>query len=110
MSPAVDMSLLVLALEARGLHLSVSGRGWKIFAFYTQLSNLMTAFSSVMLLLFRQGTWLTCLRYLSVCMMVMTFFVTACVLIPMGGDPKKLLWSGSGVYHHVLCPLLTALS
>ena len=43
-------------------------------------------------------------------MLVMTFFVTACVLIPMGGDPKKLLWSGSGLFHHVLCPLLSTVS
>ena len=43
-------------------------------------------------------------------MLVMTFFVTTCVLIPMGGDPKKLLWSGNGLYHHVLCPILSTIS
>ena len=54
--------------------------------------------------------WVTVLRYLSNCMLVMTFFVTTCVLIPMGGDPKKLLWSGNGLYHHVLCPIVSTAS
>ena len=43
-------------------------------------------------------------------MLVMTFLVTTCVLIPMGGDPKKLLWSGNGLYHHVLCPIISTAS
>ena len=43
-------------------------------------------------------------------MLVMTFFVTTCVLIPMGGKPEKLLLSGNGLYHHLLCPLLSLAS
>lgn len=43
-------------------------------------------------------------------MLVMTFVVTTCVLIPMGGDPKKLLWSGNGLHHHVLCPVISTAS
>ncbi|MBQ3392776.1 MAG: hypothetical protein IJG52_05105 [Lachnospiraceae bacterium] len=39
-------------------------------------------------------------------MLLMTLFVTTCVLIPMGGDPKTLLLSGSGLYLHLLCPVL----
>ena len=50
------------------------------------------------------------LRYLSTCMLVMTFLVTTCVLIPMGGDAKTLLWSGNGIYHHVLCPVISTAS
>ena len=38
-----------------------------------------------------QPYFVTMLRYLNTCMLVMTFLVTTCVLIPMGGDPKKLL-------------------
>ena len=25
----------------------------------------------------------------------------------MGGNPRKLLWSGNGLYHHVLCPVIS---
>ena len=104
------LCLLVLALEARGLGLSFSRRRWSILVFYTQLSNLAAAVSAALLLILGQTPWIAVLRYLSTCMLVMTFFVTTCVLIPMGGDPKKLLWSGSGLYHHVLCPVLSTLS
>lgn len=69
-----------------------------------------TAVSALLLLIFGQLAWVSVLRYLSTCMLVMTFFVTVCVLIPMGGDPGKLLWSGNGLYHHLLCPVISTLS
>lgn len=104
------LNLIVLALELRGLSLSISDRKWKILVFYTQISNLVTALSSLLVVLLGQPAWVTVLRYLSTCMLVMTFIVTVCVLIPLGGDPHKLLWSGNGLYHHVLCPILSAAS
>ena len=104
------LNLVVLALEMRGLSLSISDRKWMILIFYTQLSNLAAALSSLLLVLFGQPAWVTVFRYLSTCMLIMTFLVTVCVLIPMGGDPKKLLWSGNGLYHHVLCPILSSCS
>ncbi len=104
------LCLIVLLLEIRGLSLSLSGRKWMALVFYTQLSNLVTAVSALLLLLFGQPYPVTVLRYLSTCMLVMTFFVTTCVLIPMGGDPKKLLWSENGLYHHVLCPVISTAS
>lgn len=104
------LNILVLLLEARGLYISITGRKWMILIFYTQLSNLVTALSSVMYILFPATSAVTTLRYLSTCMLVMTFIVTTCVLIPMGGDPKKLLWSGNGIYHHVLCPVVSTMS
>ena len=102
--------LIILLLEIRGLSLSLPGRKWMALIFYTQLSNLVTAASALLLVLVGQPSWVTVVRYLSTCMLVMTFLVTTCVLIPMGGDPKKLLWTGNGVYHHVLCPILSTIS
>lgn len=102
--------LIILALELRGLSISLPKGKWKIFIFYTQLSNLVTAASAFFLAFFGQPGWITMLRYLSTCMLVMTFLVTTCVLVPMGGDPKILLWSGSGLYHHVLCPVISTVS
>ena len=104
------VGLIILALELRGLSISLPIGRWKIFIFYTQLSNLVTAASAFCLVVFGQLNWITMLRYLSTCMLVMTFLVTTCVLVPMGGDPKILLWSGSGLYHHVLCPVISAIS
>ena len=110
MNLARILCLVFLLLEARGLSLSVSDRRWRVLVFYTQLSNLITTVSAMLLVVLGQPPWVTTLRYLSTCMLVMTFFVTTCVLIPMGGDPKKLLWSGNGLYHHVLCPILSTIS
>lgn len=110
MNLARILCLVILLLEARGLSLSVSDRRWRVLVFYTQLSNLITTVSAMLLVVLGQPPWVTTLRYLSTCMLVMTFFVTTCVLIPMGGDPKKLLWSGNGLYHHVLCPILSTIS
>ena len=109
MAPRI-LCLVVLLLEIRGLSLSLPNRKWMALIFYTQLSNLVTAASVFLLLFFGQPLWVTVLRYLSSCMLVLTFFVTTCVLIPMGGNAKALLWSGNGVYHHVLCPVISTAS
>ena len=101
------MCLIILALEARGLYISISDRRWKIFAYYTQLSNLMTVISALCLLAFGSHSWTILLRYLSSCMLLMTFFVTSCILVPMGGDPKLLLFSGNGLYHHLIIPIVS---
>ena len=110
MTLARILCVIVLLLEVRGLSLSISDRKWKILVFYTQLSNLAATVSALLLVILGQPTWVTALRYLSTCMLVMTFLVTTCVLIPMGGDPKRLLWSGNGLYHHILCPILSTVS
>ena len=110
MTAARILCIIVLLLEVRGLSLSIANRKWKILIFYTQLSNLAAAVSALLLVLLGEPAWVTALRYLSTCMLIMTFLVTACVLVPMGGDPKTLLWSGSGLYHHVLCPIISSAS
>lgn len=104
------LCLIILLLEIRGQSLSITDRKWMVLIFYTQLSNLVTTASALLLLIIGQPYFVTVLRYLSTCMLVMTFLVTTCVLIPMGGDPKKLLWSGNGLYHHVLCPIISTAS
>ena len=104
------LCLIVLILEIIGLSISFKERKWKILFFYTQLSNMITAVSALLLLVFGDRGWVVPLRYLSTSMLVMTFLVTVCVLIPMGGDPHKLLWSGNGLFHHVLCPVISTVS
>lgn len=110
MTAARILCIIVLLMEARGLSLSVTNRKWRILVFYTQLSNLAAAVSALLLVILGEPAWVTALRYLSTCMLIMTFLVTTCVLVPMGGDPKKLLWSGSGLYHHLLCPIVSSAS
>ena len=107
---ALALNVIVIMLEVRGLSLSFPERKWKTLVFYTQISNVIAFISSILFVLLGQLPFVTAVRYLSVCMLIMTFFVTTCVLIPMGGDPKKLLCSGNCLYHHVLCPIISAVS
>lgn len=105
---AIAANVLIILFEILGLRISIADRHWKIFAYYTQISNLITLLSSVALLLFGgEAAWL---RYLSACMLTMTFLITLCVLVPMGGGFKTLMLSGNGLYHHTLCPIISVLS
>ena len=56
------MCLIIVVLEARGLFLSIGDRRWKVFAFYTQLSNIVTAISAVFVIVFGETPFAILLR------------------------------------------------
>ena len=101
---------MVIILEIRGLILAFAEGGWKIFVYYTQISNLLSLISSVLFILLGQTAFVASIRYLGCCMLVFTFFVCACVLTPMGADPKYLFLEGHCFCHHLACPVLSTLS
>lgn len=78
--------------------------------FYTQISNLLTLLSSVLLVILGQRHFVEIFRFLSVSMLVMTFFVTSCILVPLSGKCRELLFSGSGLFHHLIIPVLSTVS
>ena len=100
-------NILIIILELLGFRVSVGERRWKIFAYYTQLSNLITLASSIVYAVTGGASWL---RYTSACMLTMTFIVTLFILVPFGGRFRRLMLSGNGLYHHTLCPVLSVLS
>ncbi len=104
---AVILCIVIILLEITSLLIRIKDLNWGVLAYYTVLSNMLTLISCA-LALAAGGAPL--LRYLSTCMMTMTFLVTTCVLIPLGGQPKELLFSGTGLYHHLLCPILNFVS
>ena len=101
---------IVILLEAIGLSISITDRRWKILAYYTQISNIITLISSICLLALGSNGFTCGLRYVSTCMLTMTFLITLCVLVPMGGGFHKLMLSGNGLYHHTLCPVISVTS
>ena len=105
---ATAANALIILLEILAFRISIAERHWKIFAYYTQISNLITLLSSMAFLLF--GGTSSWLRYLSSCMLTMTFLITICVLVPMGGGFRTLMLSGNGLFHHTLCPVISILS
>ncbi len=98
---------LLIALEIRGLLYVLPERSPKLWAFYTLQANLAATLSSLLVVIFGPQAWLSPFRYLAVCMMAVTIAVVAAVLVPMRKNAKKLLFSGYGLYQHLLCPLLT---
>ncbi len=82
----------------------------KNLIFYTRISNLLTFVSSLLLVIFGQKAGIEVFRFLSVCMMVMSFLVAACILAPVTGKVKDLLFSGTGLFHHLLIPALSFIS
>lgn len=106
----IAANCIVILLEAIGLSISISDRGVKILAYYTQISNIITLLSSICLLAFGSSGFTCGFRYISTCMLTMTFLITLCVLVPMGGGFRKLMLSGNGLYHHTLCPIISVAS
>ncbi|MBR2560545.1 MAG: hypothetical protein IKE31_00185 [Eubacterium sp.] len=108
MSFAANTAIIVL--EILGISKGWKGRSWKYFAFYTILSNMMALAASIVYLLAGGQGAVPCLRYLATCMLTMTFFVTACILVPGGGGFKQLMLTGNGLYHHLIVPVLSVIS
>lgn len=107
---ASAMNILVILLEIPGFCRSISERKWGIFAYYTQLSNICAILSSLCLVFMGDVPFSVMLRFLASCMLTMTFVITVFVLIPMGAGIKRMMFSGNGLFHHLLCPVLSVFS
>ncbi len=105
------LNFVIVILGVIGFFKSIRRSGFKKnFIYYTQISNLITIVSSVFLVLFGTTTSVEVIRFLSVCMMIMTLLVTACILVPMSGKAREFLFSGSGLFQHLLIPIISTLS
>ena len=105
---AKTLNFLVILLEIPGFYRSISDRKWTIPAYYTQLSNICALLSSVLYVLMGETSFTCQVRYLAACTLTMTFVITVFVLIPMGAGIKRMMFAGNGLYHHLLCPILSA--
>ncbi len=105
------LNFLIVIMELLAISKCIKERGFKNnFIFYTQISNLLALISSCLLVLFGQKYLIEVLRFLAESMLIMTFFVTAFILVPMSHDAKGLLFSGNGLFHHLIIPILSTIS
>lgn len=107
------LNLVIVIFEIVAFIKSLKGRSFKnILIYYTQISNFIAFISSLMLVVLGMRYYVEVIRYLSVCMLIMTFLVTACILVPMTRFKKarELLFSGSGLFHHLLIPVISTLT
>ena len=117
---ALVINTLLVVMEIVALGLSLVNQGMENFEFYTQDSNYFSMVVSLLFCIFaakelrgegKRPTWLHILRYVSVSCLMVTLFVVLFVLMPMmGDDAPKLLYEGSMLYQHTLCPILAMIS
>ena len=82
----------------------------KSFVYYTQISNGLALLSSALLVILGQKPFVEVLRFLSSSMLAMASFVVVCILVPMTRNIKGLLFSGSGLFQHLLIPIISVIS
>lgn len=107
---ALTANIIIIILEITGLYISLKRIRWKTFAFYTQLSNIVTLISSVCFVISRDSALTIDLRYLSTVMLIMTVLIAISVLIPMGASFTRMMLRGMGLIHHTLCPIISVTS
>ncbi len=101
-------ALIVIIFEIIPLSVTIRKKDKECFKFYTHISNWLCLLSSALLAIFGQASWVMPIRYLSVCMLVITLVITVVVLLPMYKTIKLFL--GRNLYYHLICPVLTTLS
>ena len=102
MENSIHISIIIL--ELIGIYLSFRHVKWQIFIYYTEISDALTLLSSILYLL--SNGHIPLLRYLSTCMLTMTFVVSLFILSPAGGIKETML-TGECLYHHTLVPLIS---
>ena len=104
------ISFFIIASEIVCLVITFQRERFRMFRYYTILSNCMTLVSTALILPVGAASFAAALRYLSVCMMTMTFLVVVFVLVPMTKDVKGMLFHGTELFYHTVNPILTVLS
>ena len=107
---ALILNLIAFVCGCAGIIFRLMNRLDDFFLYYTQNSNVIAVISSAIYIAFRKTenaklrTFVTCSRYLSACMLTMTFVVVMCIFIPFsaGSAVPRLLGSVNGVMHHAV--------
>ena len=110
MARLLNLAIVILEIIAFAKVRKRGGGLKKGLTFYTIISNLIACAASLLLVIFGQRAFVEVARFTATGMLAMTFFVTACILVPLSGRVKELLFSGSGLFHHLLIPVLSTVS
>ncbi|MBD5111045.1 MAG: hypothetical protein HDT42_00705 [Ruminococcaceae bacterium] len=114
------VNLLIIILEFIALVLSLVEQGLESFLFYTRDSNYLAMAVSLLFCIYavkemrgkgKLPAWIHSMRYIACSCLMVTFFVVIFVLMPMmGEDALFMLYGGSMLYQHTLCPILAVFS
>lgn len=115
-------NLLIAGMELGALILCFIFEWLNTFKYYTTISNVFAGISCFLLALYQIINYKTgkeipyfiiIFKYISACMLSVTFLVVLFVLIPASGDINemiRLLFSPKLLFHHTLCPVLCIIS
>lgn len=108
----IIINLMLIILEIIGFMLVIHEFGAKTFEYYTEDSNFLLLISSIIIIPYllsdRQlPSWFNSMRYVSVVSTTLTFIIVVTVLSwTTDWGLHYLLFEGSMLYHHTLCPLI----
>lgn len=115
-------NLLIAGMELGALLLCFIFEWPRTFKYYTTISNVFAGISCFLLALYQIINYKTgkeipyfaiIFKYISACMLSVTFLVVLFVLVPASGDVNemiRLLFSPKLLFHHTLCPILCIIS
>ncbi len=117
------LNLAVVCMEVVALCIAWPNRGFGVFIFFTELSNLFGAIACLCLSVYLIRSlatgkavpqWVRTFKYLGACALALTFFTVIFVLAPGAGGTKeayiRYLTYGSMLYTHTLNPLFVMLT
>lgn len=118
----IIINLFVVLLEIYSLLLTIPESGFGVLKYFTDISNILALFSSLFYAVYKIKTfnqefslapnWLKYLKLFSACMLFITFLVVVTILAPLSGGiaTSIMLFFGSMLYHHCLCPIIHCFS
>lgn len=119
---SIIFNLIVVILEIYSISVSARNKGWGLFRFYTDNSNILALISCFITLLFQLillfktnyniPVWIGYLKYIATCCMSLTLFIVSFVLAPACGLNGIIIMFtyNSMLYHHFICPVLVLIS
>ncbi len=109
MKIALLLNILIAILEVPGFYHAFKSEKLKTFIYYTEISNFISLCASVLFIFGASSAPLW--RYAACVMLTMTFLITLFILCPtFENGYHVLLLSGNGLFHHLLCPLISLFS
>ena len=106
------LNILIIIFEIIGFLFTYVNNHSILIQFYTEDSNILALVTSCLFVYFllsnkKLPKWLNTLKYISTTCVTITFLVVIFILAPMYNfNYLSLLFDGTMLYHHTICPLL----
>lgn len=107
--------ILIVVLELLGFYLGFQSLGFGMFEYYTQDSNLLVLFSSILTLIFlfqkkEFPSWLQWFKFTATVSITLTLLVVLTILSWTMGGLSHMMFDGVFLFHHTLCPILSIIT